>query len=36
MAEDEKPLTWIVMAAAIFVAIFGWGFLAGSYAGAHE
>ena len=35
MAEDEKSLTWIIIAAAIFVVVFGWGFLAGSYAGAH-
>lgn len=35
MAEEEKSVTWIVVAAAIFVAVFGWGFLAASYAGAH-
>lgn len=35
MAEAEKSVTWIVVAAAIFVAVFGWGFLAGSYAGAN-
>lgn len=36
MPEDEKSLTWIVVAAALVVVVFGWGFLAGSYAGAHE
>ena len=35
MAESGKSITWIVVAAAIFVLLFGWGFLAGSYAGAH-
>lgn len=35
MAAEEKSLTWIVVAAAVFVTVFGWGFLAGSYAGAH-
>jgi hypothetical protein len=35
MAEEEKSLTWIVVAAAVFIAVVGWGILAGSYAGAH-
>ena len=35
MSEDEKSLTWIVVAAAILVLVMGWGFLAGSYSGAH-
>ena len=32
---QEKSITWIVIAAAIFVLVLGWGFLAGSYTGAH-
>ncbi len=36
MAEEEKSVAWIVVAAAILVVVFGWGFLAGSYAGAHS
>ena len=35
MAQTEKSITWIVVAAAIFVLFMGWGFLAGSYTGAH-
>lgn len=35
MAEGEKSIAWIVVSAAMLVAVFGWGFLAGSYAGAH-
>ena len=35
MADGEKSVTWIVVAAAIFVAYLGWGFMAGSYTGAH-
>ena len=36
MANGEKSLIWIVAAAGLFVAVLGWGFLAGSYAGAHS
>ena len=36
MADDEKSLTWIVVMVMIGIAVFGWGFLAGSYAGAHS
>jgi uncharacterized membrane protein len=35
MADDERSIAWIVVSVAILVAVFGWGFLAGSYAGAH-
>ena len=35
MVEGEKSIAWIVVSAAMLVAVFGWGFLAGSYAGAH-
>lgn len=35
MSDSEKSITWIVTAVMIVVAVFGWGFLAGSYAGAH-
>lgn len=35
MADGEKSLTWIVVMVMIGIALFGWGFLAGSYAGAH-
>lgn len=35
MAEGEKSIAWIVVSAALLVVVFGWGFLAGSYAGAH-
>ena len=34
MAESEKSITWIVTAVMVVIALFGWGFLAGSYAGA--
>lgn len=33
MADGEKSLTWIVVMVMIGIALFGWGFLAGSYAG---
>ena len=36
MADDQKSLTWIVVMVMIGIAVFGWGFLAGSYAGAHS
>jgi hypothetical protein len=36
MAESEKSISWIVTAVMIVIAIFGWGFLAGSYDGAHS
>ena len=35
MADQEKSLTWIVVVVMAGIAIFGWGFLAGSYEGAH-
>ena len=35
MAEGEKSITWIVTAVMVVIALFGWGFLAGSYDGAH-
>lgn len=35
MAEGEKSLTWIIVMIMICIALFGWGFLAGSYDGAH-
>ena len=35
MAESEKSVTWVIAAVMIAIAVFGWGFLAGSYAGAH-
>jgi hypothetical protein len=35
MAEEQKSLTWLVAMMMIVIAVFGWGFLAGSYAGAH-
>lgn len=35
MPEHEASLGWVVGALAVVVALFGWGFLAGSYAGAH-
>lgn len=35
MSESGKSLNWVIAALAIAVAAFGWGFLAGSYAGAH-
>ena len=36
MANDERSITWIVVMVMIGIAAFGWGFLAGSYAGAHS
>lgn len=36
MADDGKSLTWIVVMVMLGIAVFGWGFLAGSYAGAHS
>lgn len=33
MPENEASLGWVVGALAVVVALFGWGFLAGSYAG---
>ena len=36
MGDGEKSITWIVTAVMILIAIFGWGFLAGSYDGAHS
>ena len=35
MDQSEKSVTWIVVAASILVLAMGWGFLAGSYSGAH-
>jgi len=35
MADSEKSITWVVAALMIAVAVLGWGFLAGSYVGAH-
>lgn len=35
MAEEEKSITWVVAALALAVLALGWGFLAGSYSGAH-
>lgn len=35
MAGDEKSVTWILVASVVFVVVVGWGFLAGSYAGAN-
>ena len=35
MDSTEKSITWIVVAAALLVVFMGWGFLAGSYVGAH-
>jgi len=35
MAEDEKSLTWVVVRVMSGIAVFGWGFLAGSYDGTH-
>lgn len=35
MSDNEASLGWVVGALAGLVALFGWGFLAGSYAGAH-
>jgi hypothetical protein len=31
--EEEQSITWVVFAATVFVAAFGWGFLASSYPG---
>lgn len=36
MADGEKSLTWIVVMLMACIALFGWGFLAGSYDGAHS
>jgi hypothetical protein len=36
MADGEKSITWIVAAVMLVIAGFGWGFLAGSYDGAHS
>jgi len=36
MAESEKSITWVVTAAMILIALFGWCFLAGSYNGAYN
>ncbi len=36
MADQGKSVTWIVVAAAVFVVVAGWGFLAGSYAGSRS
>lgn len=33
MADEGKSVVWIVVAAALFVVVVGWGFLAGSYTG---
>jgi hypothetical protein len=35
MAESEKSVTWVIAAVMLTIAVFGWGFLAGSYTGAH-
>ncbi len=35
MPENEASLGWVVGGLAVVVALFGWGFLAGSYVGAH-
>jgi hypothetical protein len=35
MAEEQKSLTWVIAVLMGGVLVFGWGFLAGSYAGAH-
>lgn len=35
MPENQASLGWVVGALAVVVALFGWGFLAGSYVGAH-
>lgn len=35
VADGDKSLTWVVAMVMIAIALFGWGFLAGSYAGAH-
>jgi hypothetical protein len=34
-SDSDKSITWIVTAVMIVIAVFGWGFLAGSYVGAH-
>ena len=36
MAEGEKSLIWIIVMVMACIALFGWGFLAGSYDGAHS
>jgi hypothetical protein len=33
--DGEKSLTWIVVMIMVCIALFGWGFLAGSYTGAY-
>lgn len=35
MADSEKSVGWVVGVAMLAIAVFGWGFLAGSYASAH-
>jgi len=32
MADGQKSIGWVVVALAITVAVFGWGFMAGVYA----
>jgi hypothetical protein len=36
VADEEISVTWVVVMVMIGIAAFGWGFLAGSYAGAHS
>ena len=35
MAEFEKSVTWVIGTLMLAIAVIGWGFLAGSYSGAH-
>ena len=36
MTESKNSVTWVITAVMILIAVFGWGFLAASYAGAHQ
>ncbi|GAB4138043.1 MAG: hypothetical protein Tsb009_05930 [Planctomycetaceae bacterium] len=33
--KQEKSILWVVLVSMCVIAVFGWGFLAGSYDGAH-
>ena len=34
-AEFKKSVTWVIVTLMLAIAVIGWGFLAGSYSGAH-